>query len=165
MTTFEFQTQILQLQDFINGFALKYTKNSENAKDLAQETIYRAFKNKDKFRTNTNLKGWLMVMMRNIFINGVRKKSNQMISYNSEDYKVMVGEIDEYLPHNVINTNDIFKAIENLPDDLKLPFMRHFEGFRYQEIADEMNIPLGTVKSRIFQARKILSTKIERYSN
>ena len=160
MTTFEFQTQILQMSDFIEGFALKFTRNEENAKDLAQDTILKAFKNKDKFAPNTNLKGWLMIMMRNIFINGVRKKSNKMTTYNSDDWKVINGETDYYSPHNILGTKEIMKIINGLPDDLRVPFYRHYEGFKYQEIADELGLPLGTVKSRIFQARKLLAAKL-----
>lgn len=160
MTTFEFQTQIVQMSDFIEGFAMKFTRNSENAKDLAQDTILKAIKNKDKFKPNTNLKGWLMIMMRNIFINGVRKKSNKMTIYNSEDYKVINGEMDTYSPDNIYSAKQIQKIINDLPPDLREPFMRHFEGYKYQEIADDYDLPLGTVKSRIFQARKLLASQL-----
>jgi RNA polymerase sigma factor (sigma-70 family) len=161
MTAFEFNTRVIDLNEFIKGFALKYTRNEDLAKDLAQETILKALANREKFRTNTNLKGWLKVILKNTFINAYRKKSNQMISYNSEDYKVMTGEADEYTPDNILMTKYIEKLIAKLDDDLSVPFMMHVDGFKYHEIAEELNLPLGTVKSRIHQTRKILSGQLE----
>jgi RNA polymerase sigma-70 factor (ECF subfamily) len=160
MTTTDFQAQIISLQDKITGFALQYTRNMENAKDLAQETILRAFLNHDKFRSNTNLKGWLKIMMRNIFINGIRKKSNQLIHCDSDSYIVMNGESDAYTPFNELMTGQIIEKIEALSDDIRVPFELHLEGFKYKEIADQLNIPIGTVKSRVFNARKVLSKEL-----
>lgn len=160
MTTADFQMQIVNLSGYINGFALKYTRNLENAQDLAQETILRAFLNKEKFRTNTNLKGWLNIMMRNIFINGVRKKSYQMIHCDSDSYIVRNGESFDYTPIDEMMEGQIIEEIENLNVDLRKPFILHIEGFKYKEIAETLDIPIGTVKSRVFQARKQLSSKI-----
>lgn len=160
MTTADFQAQIVSLSDYINGFALRYTRNQEKAEDLAQETILRAFLNKDKFRTNTNLKGWLKIIMRNIFINGVRKKSHQMIHCDSESYKVINGETYNYTPIDQMMEGQILDEINKLNTDLRRPFELHIEGFKYKEIAEKLNIPIGTVKSRVFQARKKLSSKL-----
>lgn len=162
MTTSDFQAQIINLSDYINGFALKYTRNQENARDLAQETILRAFLNHEKFRTNTNLKGWLKIMMRNIFINSVRKKSNQMIHCDSEDYRVINGENYTFTPIDQMMEGQIIEEINRLNDDIRRPFELHLEGFKYKEIAEQLEIPIGTVKSRVFQARKKLSSKIKR---
>ena len=161
MTAFEFNTRLIDLNDYIRGFAMKYTRDETLAEDLAQETILKALSNREKFRTNTNLKGWLKVILKNTFINSYRKKSNQMISYNSEDYQVMTGEADTYAPDNIMMTKHVNKIIDSLSPDLSIPFRLHFEGFKYQEIADKMELPIGTVKSRIHQARKILSSVIE----
>jgi RNA polymerase sigma-70 factor (ECF subfamily) len=161
MTAFEFNTRVIDLNEFIKGFALKYTRDVTLAEDLAQETILKALLNREKFRTNTNLKGWLKVILKNTFINAYRKKSNQMISYNSEDYKVMTGEADEYTPDNKLMTKYIQNLISNLDDDLSKPFMMHVDGFKYHEIAEEMELPLGTVKSRIHQTRKILASQLK----
>ncbi len=162
MTAQDFQMQIVNLSSSINGFALKYTRNKENARDLAQETILRAFLNHEKFRTNTNLKGWLNIMMRNIFINSVRKKSYQMIHCDSDNYRVMTGEPDEFTPIDQMMEGQIIEEIESLNEDIKRPFQLHLEGFKYKEIADELEIPIGTVKSRVFQARKKLSNVLTR---
>jgi RNA polymerase sigma-70 factor, ECF subfamily len=161
MTAFEFQSQVLSLGDFINHFAKKYTRDDDDAKDLAQETMMKALMNYDKFRTNTNLKGWLRIIMRNIFINGYRRKAQRLIKYDSDSFVVMQGEMDLYGPDSQMNKQLIDKAIDALADDFRVPFIKHVEGFKYQEIADEMNLPIGTVKSRIFQARKILSQQLQ----
>ena len=162
MTTTDFQAQVVNLSDYINGFAMKYTRNRDNAMDLAQETILRAFLNHDKFRTNTNLKGWLKIMMRNIFINGVRKKSNQMIHCDSDSYRVMTGESDTFTPIDQLMEGEIISQIEALNDELRKPFELHLEGYKYKEIAQQLEIPIGTVKSRVFQARKKLSNRISK---
>ncbi|WP_070138308.1 RNA polymerase sigma factor [Crocinitomix algicola] len=162
MTRTDYQTQILDLSDFINGFALKYTRNTELAKDLAQDTILKAITNYDKFRTNTNLKGWLKVIMRNIFINNIRKMSNKMIHCDSDSFIVNQGETDRITPIDRMMELQIKAEIEDLNLDLKVPFKMHMEGFKYKEIADKLSIPMGTVKSRVFQARKKLSECVER---
>lgn len=160
MTAFEFNARVIDLNDFIKGFALKYTRNEDLAQDLAQETILKALSNREKFRTNTNLKGWLKVILKNTFINSYRKKSNQMITYDSDDFKVMNGKTDNYAPDNMMMTDHIWGLIEDLDNDLFQPFTMHMEGFKYHEIAEDMNLPLGTVKSRIHQTRKILSSQL-----
>ncbi len=162
MTAADFQTQIVNHSDYINGFAMKYTRNRENAMDLAQETILRAFLNHEKFRTNTNLKGWLKIMMRNIFINGVRKKSNQMIHCDSDSYRMMVGESYEFTPIDQMMEGQIISEIQALNNDLRKPFELHLEGFKYKEIAEKLEIPIGTVKSRVFQARKKLAVQLRK---
>jgi len=160
MTAFEFNARVIDLNDFIKGFALKYTRNEDLAQDLAQETILKALSNREKFRTNTNLKGWLKVILKNTFINSYRKKSNQMITYDSEDFKVMNGKTDYYTPDNMMMTDHIWELIDDLDNDLSQPFTMHMEGYKYHEIAEEMDLPLGTVKSRIHQTRKILSSQL-----
>jgi len=160
MTTFEFQNQIVNLNDFIQHFAMKFTRDSDKAKDLAQETMLKAFSNYDKFRTNTNLKGWLRVIMRNIFINGYRKKINTVIKYNSDDFNVQQGQADNYSPDHKMMKDEIQGFINSLNDEVRIPFEMHCAGFKYQEIMDSMNLPIGTIKSRIFQARKLLAQKI-----
>lgn len=161
MRNTEFESQVISLSDYIYNSAKIFTRDEENARDLAQETILRALENYEKFKMNTNLKGWLKVMMRNIFINNISKKANKNISYNSEDYRVMIGEVEEYSPENQYATNQIQRFVEDLSDDYRVPFQMHNAGYKYHEIAEELNIPIGTVKSRIFQARRILAKKIQ----
>lgn len=160
MTAFEFQSQVISLQGFVEKFAKTYLRNEEDARDLAQETLLKAISNYDKFRTNTNLKGWLRVIMRNIFINGYRRNSGRVVQYDSELYAVQRGETDFYGPDARLGRKEIDQAIEDLSDDLRIPFTMHVAGYKYHEIAEQLDLPIGTVKSRIFQARKVLSQKL-----
>jgi RNA polymerase sigma-70 factor (ECF subfamily) len=160
MTAFEFQSQVINLSDFVSHFAKKYARDEDDAKDLAQETMLKALMNYDKFRTNTNLKGWLRIIMRNVFINGYRRKASRIVKYDSDSFIVQQGEADLYGPDAMMNKQIVEKAIENLADNFRIPFDKHCQGFKYHEIAEEMSLPIGTVKSRIFQARKILSEQL-----
>lgn len=160
MKNTDFETQIINMSDYLSNSAKMLTRDEENAKDLAQETVIRALENYDKYKKDTNLKGWLKVMMRNIFINGIRKKSNQTTTYDSDDYRVMIGEVDNYSPEDAYSTAQIYLLIEQLIEEYRIPFELYTDGFKYAEIAEQLEIPIGTVKSRIFQARKLLSEKI-----
>jgi RNA polymerase sigma-70 factor (ECF subfamily) len=101
-------------------------------------------------------------MMRNIFINGVRKKSYQMIHCDSDSYRMQVGEPDNFTPIDEMMEGQIIEQIESLNSDIRQPFKLHLEGYKYKEIADQLEIPIGTVKSRVFQARKRLSNVLTR---
>ena len=168
MSIIEFNKKIDNVSQYLHSFALNLTKNSEDAKDLFQETTYRALVNKDKFAPDTNLKAWLFTIMKNIFINNYRKKmkANTIMDSTNNLYYLNAGGAE----HNQGETNMFIKElnemIERLDGSLRVPFMLHYEGFKYQEIADELELPLGTIKSRIFVARKELKKVIkDRYSN
>ncbi len=168
MSTVEFQDRLDQLSSVLNTFAYNLTKNVEDAKDLFQETALRALSNKEKFRPGTNFKAWLFTIMKNIFINNYRKKMKANTIQDSTDnlYYLNSGNIDiTNKADSNIMMNELEKMIDSLDDSLKVPFLMHYEGFKYQEIADTLDLPLGTVKSRIFFARKELKQMIhERYN-
>jgi RNA polymerase sigma factor (sigma-70 family) len=165
MSTAEFNHLILNNSDLLRPFALSLTRDSEQAKDLYQETLCRAFINRDKYNIGTNLKAWLYTIMRNIFINDYRRKMkrNTVSADLSED--ITVTKTQAYSFNNAesnIMFKDIQKRINSLPDIFKQPFSLYFEGYKYHEIAFAMNEPLGTIKSRIHFARKLLKEQIER---
>ena len=166
MSTNEFNNQFYALNSSLNSFALNLTKNVEDAEDLYQETAFRAITNKDKFRPGTNFKAWCFTIMKNIFINNYRKKvkKNTIIDSTDNLYYINSGSISV---RNEAGTNifidELESMIEKLDDSIKKPFLMHFVGYKYQEIADELGLPLGTVKSRIFFARKELKDKITKY--
>lgn len=163
MTTIEFDNKFNKMSSLLHSFAYNLTKNVEDAKDLFQETAFRAMTNRDKFRPGTNFKAWLFTIMKNIFINNYRKKmkANTIIDSTDNLYYINSGK-------NAINNGaessmmmkELSEMIENLDDSIKIPFLMHYEGFKYQEIADHLELPLGTVKSRIFFARKELKEVI-----
>lgn len=169
MSTQEFHQLFTDQTNSLRNYALNLTKDSERAQDLYQETAFRAYSNQDKFRPGTNLKAWLMTIMKNIYINDYRKRRKQntisdstenLFYLNSSDVEIgNDGETNVFL-------GELMAMIDKLDDSLRVAFLMHYEGYKYQEIADALDLPLGTVKSRIFFARKELKAKIEkRYSN
>lgn len=165
MSQIEFFTEFNRLTTLLNSFAYNLTKNSEDAKDLYQETAFRAMTNRDKFRPGTNLKAWLFTIMKNIFINNYRKKmkANTIMDNTDNLYYLNSGSnsIDNAADSNIL-IKELTGMIDLLDDSTRIPFMMHYQGFKYQEIADHLDLPLGTVKSRIFFARKDLKAQIAR---
>lgn len=163
MSTVEFNDKFDTLTSSLNSFAYNLTKNDEDAKDLYQETAFRAMTNREKFQPGTNLKAWLFTIMKNIFINNYRKKVKRNTIVDSTDNMYFINSgsviINNEAGSNIL-MQELDKMIEELEDNIRIPFMKHYEGFKYQEIADELELPLGTVKSRIFFARKALKEKI-----
>jgi len=169
MSTLEFQNQFNQMTQVLNSFAYNLTKNGEEAKDLFQETAFRALTNRDKFRPGTNFKAWLFTIMKNIFINNYRKKvkANTIFDATDNDYYINSGSnVVLNGSESQIMMKELWRMISELDESIRVPFVMHYEGFKYQEIADKLELPLGTVKSRIFFARKALKEKIEnRYAD
>lgn len=133
------------------------TNNKESAQDLYQETAFRAYKNKDKFREGTNIKSWLLTIMRNTFINAYRKKKRQNLNF----LPLTPNDIPKNYTFNGaedrIAEQEILVIIDQtLKDNLKEPFLMAHAGYQYKEIAAEMNLPEGTIKSRVFMAREKL---------
>ncbi|GHT68081.1 RNA polymerase sigma factor [Bacteroidia bacterium] len=164
MTKVQFQQKILSLQDNMFHFALQLTANRDDAKDLLQETTLKALNNQDKFAENTNFKGWVLTIMRNIFINDYRKMvANQTIVDKTENlYHLNISQDSGFeTPEGTLSVQDITKAINNLDKDMKEPFSMLIAGYKYDEIAGKLNLPLGTVKNRIFLARKVLQENLK----
>jgi RNA polymerase sigma-70 factor, ECF subfamily len=163
MTTMEFNNRLGVLTSILNSFAYNLTKNVEDAKDLYQETTFRALANRDKFQPDTNFKAWMFTIMKNIFINNYRKKVKQNTVLDHTDNQFFLNSNHHAAPNAAegeIMLQELNEMLSNLDDSVKVPFMMHYEGFKYQEIADELTLPLGTVKSRIFFARKELKDNI-----
>ena len=163
MSTVEFNLEFDALTQVLRRFAYNLTKNSEEAKDLYQETAFRAMSNRDKFRPGTNFKAWLLTIMKNIFINNYRKrtKANTIIDSTDNMYYINSGSaVIQNKAHSNIMMDELEGMIERLDDTLRVPFEMHYVGYKYQEIADKLRLPLGTVKSRIFFARKALKEMI-----
>ena len=166
MSTVEFDSKFDFLTTSLNSFAYNLTKNQEDAKDLYQETAFRAMTNRDKFKPGTNFKAWTFTIMKNIFINNYRKKTkrNTIIDTTENQFFLNSGNkaVENDAGRNIL-MQELKMMIGELDESIKDPFMMHYTGFKYQEIADELDLPLGTVKSRIFFARKELKDKIKRH--
>ena len=165
MTAIDFNEKFNSITAQLQAFAYKLTSNMDDARDLYQETAYRAYKNMEKFQLNTNFKAWTMTIMKNIFINDYRKKVKSSVIFDGteNDYYINSGK---NVVNNEAGTNmmmeQLTEMIEGLDEDLRIAFLMNYQGYKYREIADQFNIPLGTVKSRIFFARKELKEKFEK---
>lgn len=168
MTAIEFNTRIMNEKSSLKSFALSLTHNTDDALDLLQDTYVKAITYREKFEDSTNLKAWLFTIMKNTFINAYRRnvKTKQLIS-KGDDIQLNRAFKQNSYDHSEsrMNAKEIIKKIENLDEDYKVPFTRYYNGYKYEEIAQEMQLPLGTVKSRIFIARKILMESLKHYRN
>jgi len=163
MSTIEFYNNIDRLKSSLNSFAYNLTKSSDDAEDLFQETAFRAISNKEKFRPGTNFKAWMFTIMKNIFINNYRKKVKANTIIDSTDNLYYLNSSSNAIDNNAdrnILMQELHKMIDKLDSAIRIPFMMHFQGFKYQEISDDLELPLGTIKSRIFFARKELKESI-----
>jgi RNA polymerase sigma-70 factor (ECF subfamily) len=166
MSAVEFDEIVINNAEYLKPFAITLTRDNETAKDLIQETMFKAFANREKYNVGTNIKAWLYTIMRNIFINDYRRKAKQ--------HTILDNSINDFLLNSnqlsIANTaesnlkmKEIQRAVHNLPDIFRNPFMLYFEGYRYNEIAEMLKEPLGTIKSRIHFARKLLKEQVSRF--
>jgi len=159
MSSVEFNKQVLAFSNQLRYFALSLTSNDEQAKDLLQETMLKAMVYQDKFADSTNLKAWLYTIMKNIFINNYRRaaKTRTIVDGTKDLYYMNLPQVNSSrVAESKINEKEIYKAIDLLEEEYKIPFEMYFDGYKYKEIAEHLDLPIGTVKSRIFLARKQL---------
>lgn len=163
----EFNNELINMEDSLERFALSLTSDRDEAKDLLQETYLKALTYRDKFQEFTNLKAWAYTIMKNTFINNYRKavRENTTVD-NTKDLYYLNNSKESHLikPDSEYSYKEISKAIEALDDEFKVPFKMHTEGFKYKEIADKLDLKIGTVKSRIFFTRKKLMESLKDYS-
>ena len=166
MASAKFQNNLMSLQSNLLNFAYMLTSNRDDAYDLLQDTTLKALDNEEKYADNTNFKGWVFTIMRNIFINNYRRagRAATVVDTTENLYHLNLSQ-DSGLetPEGSFGAAEITAAIEEFADEYRIPFSMHVAGYKYNEIADEMNLPLGTVKSRIFFARKKLQERFADY--
>lgn len=166
MSKAEFGSLILSHKSFLYQLAMKLTKSSEDSNDLLQETYFKALKNSEKFQEGTNIKGWLYTIMKNTFINAYRKKKNQNTFVDDTDNKYFINmkETEKTVGTDAIVDHDyMMKQINSVEKTYVETFMMYYNGYKYEEIAEILGIPLGTVKSRIFLARRKMMAKLKDY--
>lgn len=166
MSNQEFNSLLLDNAEFLKPFAINLTRDSETANDLYQETLYKALANHEKYSVGTNIRAWLFTIMRNIFINDYRRKAKQKTIFDStpNDYLINQKQISvSNSAESSLKLKEIRKAIQQLPEIFKTPFLLYFDGYKYNEIAEALGEPLGTIKSRIHFARKLLKEQISRF--
>ena len=165
MTAIEFHYKLISLEPDLNRFAYKLTADREDARDLVQETFLKALKYCGSYVYESNFAAWTYTIMKNTFINGYRRsvKQNTFNSKTDDDFSRYFGiASDTFHPDSEYSAKELEKSIDALQDNFKLPFKMHFEGFKYQEIAEALDLRLCTIKSRIFQARKQLRDQVTR---
>ncbi len=162
MSDHEFNSILTENADYLKPFAFNLTKDQEKAKDLVQETLHRALVNKEKYHAGTNLKAWIYTIMRNIFINDFRKNSRYNIVHDTSENSFLLNNIKSTGNSAEVNLalKDIWRFINQLPDIFRNPFVMYYEGYKYNEIAEVLTLPLGTIKSRIHFSRKMLREQI-----
>jgi len=164
LTDTSFTDLLNKYQRYLFSFALKLTKRKEDAEDLIQETMMRAFRNKAKYEVGTNFKAWSATIMRNTFINGYRKKKRRNMYQEPIDKHAYSLEIDPSYNKGIdeLQFEDLKIVLNAIGEAYSEPFMLFYKGFQYDEISDKMGIPIGTVKSRIFFARRKMREGIEK---
>lgn len=165
MTTIEFNYQLTSMESGLERFALSLTSNPDDARDLVQETFLKAILNREKFTDFSNLKAWVYTIMRNSFINNYRKSARQQTTLdNSADNYLLSNtmEATSWNPDSILYASEIHDQVTRLDDELRIPFQMFQEGYKYKEIAEKLNLKIGTVKSRIFFGRKELQQRIKR---
>lgn len=166
MSTLEFNDALIRLESYLKSFAMTFTRNREDANDLTQETMLKAMSYREQYTPQTNFKAWVFTIMRNIFINQYRRKvkSGTIFDHSTDLFMLNNAAETGNQVNNYMLGIELQKQLGQLTDEYKRPFEMHHHGFKYKEIADELNIPIGTVKSRIFIARKKLMELLPDYA-
>ena len=169
MNTLNFNQQFFSFTQYLRALAFKMTKDQSLAEDLFQDTALLAFKNKEKFALGTNMKAWLGTIMYNAFVTQFRKKKtrNELFDSTPNNYYINSGQT---ITHNdgeeKMTIAELSHLIDELDDKFKTPFLMAYQGYKYDEICAATDAALGTVKSRIFLARKALRTRVvQMYGN
>lgn len=160
----DFEHRLIEERKNLEYFSFSLTKDKEEAEDLVQDTLLKALTHRDSFDESTNIKAWLFTIMKNTFINNYRRKKRSEELYRQTDSQALSGTyttiITEIADHEA-RYKDILKEIAVLPKEQRIPFNMINQGYKYQEIANMFNISIGTVKSRIFLARKKLMKNLD----
>ena len=167
MKKFDFNQGIVDMQPELYRFAMKLTADYDSANDLVQDCMLQALGNKEKFVHSENFKGWMYTLMRNIFVNNYRRAAREMAmidhAYSLSQQHLIESE-DAGGFEYAYDTKQLYKAVQAVPQQLKKPLLMFVAGFKYVEIAEKMNLPIGTVKSRLFFVRKRLQQDLKDFS-
>ena len=164
MKTTTFAQNLLSIQTELFHFAFKLTADREEANDLLQETSLKALDNEEKYTSETNFKGWVYTIMRNIFINNYRKVLRDQTYVDQTDNQFYLNQGNNLAEDSLEGSYDlkeIRRTVNELPKEYRIPFMMYVSGFKYREIADKLGLPLGTVKIRIYFTRQRLQEELK----
>jgi RNA polymerase sigma-70 factor (ECF subfamily) len=164
MRTTTFTQNLLGMQSELRRFAMKLTADIEDANDLLQETSLKALDNEDKYTPDTNFKGWMYTIMRNIFINNYRKtvRDQTFVDHTENLFHLNLPQDSGFeSTEGNYDLKEIRKIVHSLPKEYRVPFSMYVSGFKYREIAEKLGLPIGTVKSRIFFTRQRLQKDLK----
>jgi RNA polymerase sigma-70 factor (ECF subfamily) len=164
MRTVDFTQNLLGMQSELHRFAMKLTADKEEADDLLQETSLKALDNEDKYTPDTNFKGWMYTIMRNIFINNYRKtvRDQTFVDQTENLYHLNLPQDSGFdSTEGNYDLKEIRRIVNSLPKEYRVPFSMYISGFKYREIADRLGLPIGTVKSRIYFTRQRLQRDLK----
>ncbi len=157
-----FQKEIIELEKNLSRYAYSLTSNRDDAKDLVQETFFKALNNQEKFNEHTNIKAWVYTIMKNTFINDYRRRTKRQTLFNDDVHEyVMNSRPSDLGPETDFGFRELNSVVNELEPEFRIPFQMHDNGYKYQEIADELGLHLGTVKSRIHFSRQKLIEKLK----
>ncbi len=163
MKTTAFETEVINSRQMLYAKALNLFRDPEKAQDIVQDTMLKAFSYRDKFTEGTNLRGWLYTILKNTFINDYNRQSRHPVYYQdtyTDSFQSAENRVDRNGGVAAIKMEEIQKALGRIEEKFSKPFIMHFEGYKYEEIAEEMQLPLGTVKTRIHKARLMLQEQL-----
>lgn len=159
----DISTKISGLRPLLKRLSRRFTTDADESSDLVQDTMLKALVHRDKFKDDTNLQGWLFTIMRNTFINQYRRKQRYHFTAEAsrELYFLHLEDTHTFSsPERSYAWADLWNSIDELREELRTPFKLHTSGYKYHEIAESLNVPIGTIKNRIFHARQELQRKL-----
>ncbi len=172
----EFEELALRHLDGLYAAALRLTRNSRDAEDLVQDAVLRAWRFFDKFERGTNIKAWLFKILTNTFINRYRRATKEKSIVEGQDRDSVQERVssqeaaeqsadpERYLLERVLS-DDVLEAIDSIPVDFRLAvILADLQDFSYKEIADILEVPVGTVMSRLFRGRRLLQKQLAEYA-
>lgn len=166
MVQSDFQKRLMDIQSNLFSFAMKLTSNYDDAHDLLQDTTCKALVNEEKYVDDSNFKSWVFTIMRNIFINNYRRvvRTQTVVDKTEDLYQLNLNQLESSeTSDNSYAMSEVTSVVESLQEEYRVPFVMHISGYKYQEIAEQMHLPLGTVKSRIFFAKQKLQSELKEY--
>ena len=164
MKSVSFKQELIQIQNELHRYALKLTCSRNEADDLVQDTTLKALDNEEKYTSGTNMKGWLYTIMYNLFINNYRKVIREQSYVDQTEHLHLFTAVQSLESNNTESAYDlkeIRRIVNSLSREHKAAFSMHVSGFKYREIAEKLDMPIGTVKSRIYFTRQKLQSELK----
>lgn len=163
MCVADFPQKLAGMRGALLSFTRNFTIDKDESSDLVQDTILKALTYRDRYRDDTNFQGWLFTIMRNTFINNYRKKKYRATTFDNTKDLYFLNTEDRHTfssPEKKFEYEDIWKNVHEIEEELLIPFKMYVTGYKYHEVAEKLDLPIGTVKNRIFQARKAIQLKL-----